>query len=130
MGDDGVKYLSEGMRKNKTLLSLSIPDSQFSDSGVEYLSKALEENSTLQFLDLRQCRIDRGAVALRDCLRINKVIIQLGKPFIMDLTLVEEINAFIKRNRSLSTGKYKRVYRMSNPIRVSYEVQIEGTFMQ
>lgn len=130
IGDNGVKYLSEGITKNQTLLSLSIQGSGFSDSGVEHLSKALKENSTLQVLDLRGPRIDRGAVALRDSLRVNKVLIRLGMPLIMDVTFEKDISALIKRNNTLSSRKEGRKYTLSDSITVKYEIQIKQTVRQ
>jgi len=79
MGYQGIKYISEGLKANRTLTDLSLRDGYMGNSGTILISKALMVNKTLKNLCLSYNDIgDEGAISIGEALKVNKMLKDLN----------------------------------------------------
>ncbi|KAI1298873.1 hypothetical protein EDD11_006744 [Mortierella claussenii] len=79
IGDNGVLALSEALKTNPTLTTLTLWGDTIGDNGAFALFEALKINSTLTTLDLRGILIgDDGALVLSEALKTNSTLTTLG----------------------------------------------------
>jgi hypothetical protein len=103
MGPEGLKELSEALKKNSTLIRLSFSGNRIGDVGVSYLAEALKTNKTLQSLNLLGNRIGPiGASHLAEALKSNDTLQSL----ILSRNKIEDMGAFqlgeaLKSNKAL-----------------------------
>ena len=80
IGDDGVKALAEALKENTSLTSIVIVDNNITDDGMKALAEALKENTSIQSISLFANNITNdGVKALAEALKENTSI--------MDMTL-------------------------------------------
>lgn len=51
-GDEGAKYISEGLKLNTSITELNIDENNIKDEGAKYISEGLKLNSSLISLNL------------------------------------------------------------------------------
>ena len=75
IGYEGVEFLAEALKTNKTLQNLDLMNNRFGPKGVEFLAEALKTNKPLQTLHLGYNKIgNEGAIAIAEALKINKTL--------------------------------------------------------
>jgi hypothetical protein len=78
IGDAGAAALSEALKSNATLTSLSLAGNRIGDAGAAALSEALKSNATLTSLQVSSNRLgDAGAAALSEALKSNATLTTL-----------------------------------------------------
>lgn len=101
VGVRGAQRFAEFLRKNKTLLNVSLFKAKIRDKGAVYIGAALMENTTLRSLKLGANAIGpEGALALATALKVNKSLVILdlrdnglgvsGATFLADMLAVNE----------------------------------------
>jgi len=79
IGDDGVKSISDALRKNTSLITLYLTKNDIGDDGVKSLSNTLHENTTLTELILDYNKIgDDGVKSLSAALRASTSLTALN----------------------------------------------------
>ncbi|KAJ3337294.1 Neuropathy target esterase [Gonapodya sp. JEL0774] len=97
ISDAGVESLSKGLRKNKTLIHLSLYDNhRITSKGAKYLAQAIENNGSLTQLNLRGGQIDFEGVK------------ELAKVFLRD----KELDTLNLDLNVLSLANYKELEHM------------------
>ena len=85
--NEGIKWISEGLISNKSVLSLDLKRNEIGDDGAKSISQMLLKNDTISYIDLG-CNFiylllkftidnditDNGAIYLSDSLKFNKNI--------------------------------------------------------
>ncbi|KAF8936480.1 hypothetical protein BGZ58_004138 [Dissophora ornata] len=78
ISQDAFKHLSEALKTNKTITTLSMILASVNDKNVKYIAKALTKTTTLMELDLSSNRITAtGIEALCDALLHNRTLTRL-----------------------------------------------------
>jgi hypothetical protein len=73
IGDKGVRYIVNALRKNKNIQQLNLSGTEMGVVGANYLAELLKVNTTLTYLDISQNPIGaKGLGAIEKALRNNK----------------------------------------------------------
>ncbi|CAF1193495.1 unnamed protein product [Adineta steineri] len=79
LGDNGVQYLTDGLRHNKTLITINLDKNLIGDQGAKRLADVLRHNTTLTTLSLNENQIEDGGIKrLADALRHNTTLTMLN----------------------------------------------------
>lgn len=64
-GDAGLRLICDGLKENKSVTALDLPDNNITDVGAAILAEAIKDNPSLTQLQLAYNKIgDQGAIAL------------------------------------------------------------------
>ncbi len=65
LGDAGLRLICDGLKENKSVTALDLPDNNITDVGAAILAEAIKDNPSLTQLQLAYNKIgDQGAIAL------------------------------------------------------------------
>jgi hypothetical protein len=105
IGDEGLKAFGAMLEVNPSLRTLRFRTSSCTDAGVIPFAKALRQNTSLLALELLCDKMtQKGAQAVRDALHEN-LALQVLDMKVMSLTLQQELEALIARNRCFDKAK-------------------------
>lgn len=77
-GDAGLAWLSEGLKRNASVVDLEIRWPKLASTGLAALSEALKVNRTLAALNLAMNGIEeKGASALSEAIKVNSTLVTL-----------------------------------------------------